>query len=241
MIEWYTELQKSLRDIRTKAMDALELCQKEDADGARQVNEYLKSDYKRLEGIWKQKFAREVPSYLGRHIYFGMAGDYQDILKRDLFEVENAAQTALFEFSAKQGELGFEQLLHPAIKKSSYKHYRDGHLRDAVLNSVIAVFEQIRKLTGIDADGDALVNKAFSLEHPVVVLSELETESGQNDQKGFMQILRGAFQGIRNPKAHSLANDLNEQKTAQYLVFASLLARRLDEAKIVQPVKARRK
>ena len=79
-----------------------------------------------------------------------------------------------------------------------------------------------------------MVSDAFSLEHPVIILSELETDSGQNDQKGFMQIFKGAFQGIRNPRAHSLANDLNEHKAAQYLVFASLLARRLDEAKIVK-------
>jgi uncharacterized protein (TIGR02391 family) len=209
------------------------------------VNAYLKTNYKRLDALWKQKFSSEVPSYLGRHIGFGMDGDYRDILKNDLFDIENTAQAVLLKFASKQGEIGFEQLIHPAIKASSYSHYRDGHLRDAVLNSVIAVFDQIRKTTGIDADGDALVNKAFSLENPVIVLSELESESGQNDQKGFMQIFKGAFQGIRNPKAHSLANDLNEEKAAQYLVFASLLARRLDEAKViknkpkaVEPVKA---
>ena len=170
---------------------------------------------------------------LGRYIGFGMDGDYRDILKRDLFDIENTAQVELLKFASKQGELGFEQLLHPAIKKSSYQQYRDGHLREAVLNSVIAIFDQIRKMTGIAADGDALVSNAFSLEHPIIILSELETDSGQNDQKGFMQIFKGAFQGIRNPKAHSLANDLNEQKAAQYS-FASLLARRLDEAKIVK-------
>jgi hypothetical protein len=45
-----------------------------------------------------------------------------------------------------------------------------------------------------------------------------------------MQIISGAFVGIRNPKAHSLQHDLNQLKVAQYLVFASLLARRLTEA-----------
>jgi uncharacterized protein (TIGR02391 family) len=57
------------------------------------------------------------------------------------------------------------------------------------------------------------------------------TESGKNDQKGFLQIYQGAFLGVRNPKAHSLAHDLDQIKAAQYLVFASLLARRVDEAK----------
>lgn len=78
------------------------------------------------------------------------------------------------------------------------------------------------------------MGKAFSLEDPYIVLSEIDTKSGQNDQKGFMQIYKGSFQGIRNPKAHSLTHDLNPLKAAQYLVFASLLARRIDEKLLVE-------
>lgn len=132
--------------------------------------------------------------------------------------------------SVSMNKLGFENLLHPIIHKSSYKHYQDGHLRDAVLNSVVAIFDYIREKTGLAEDGDKLIGQAFSLSDPFVVLSELQSESGQNDQKGFMQIYKGAYQGIRNPKAHSLVHDLTEQKAAQYLVFASLLARRIEEA-----------
>jgi len=142
--------------------------------------------------------------------------------------------------TALHDELGFEQLLHPAIEKSSYKQYCNGHFRDAVLNSVVAVFDHIRNLTGIDADGEALVNKAFSLDDPFIVLSELDSESGKNDQKGFMQIFRGTFQGIRNPAAHSLNHDLTAEAAAQYLIFASLLARRLDQAKILKRVSTRK-
>src|SRR5271167_4018742 len=64
-----------------------------------------------------------------------------------------------------QPQLGFEHLIHPTIEKSSYKQYCNGHFRDAALNAVVAIFDYIRSLTGIDADGDALVNKAFSLEN----------------------------------------------------------------------------
>jgi uncharacterized protein (TIGR02391 family) len=70
----------------------------------------------------------------------------------------------------------------------------------------------------------------FSIENPLLILSELQTESGKNDQKGFMQIFKGAYQGIRNPKAHSLASDLDSVKAGQYLVFASLMVRRVEEA-----------
>ena len=127
----------------------------------------------------------------------------------------------------------FEELLHPLILEKSYQHYRDGHYRDAVLNSIIAVFDDIRERTGASGDGTQLIGEVFSLSNPKIILSTLNSESGQSDQKGFMQIFMGAFLGIRNPKAHSLNHDLTPIKAAQYLVFASLLARRVEEATIV--------
>lgn len=128
----------------------------------------------------------------------------------------------------------FRFLLHPIIIEHALPQYDDGHLRDAVLDSIIAVFELIRQKTGLKEDGDKLIGKAFSLHDPYLILSDIDTESGQNDQKGFIEILKGSFQGIRNPKAHSLTHDLTPLKAAQYLVFASLLARRIDEAKVVK-------
>ena len=112
--------------------------------------------------------------------------------------------------------------------------FLDGHIREAVLNSVTAVFEFIRDRTGLDEDGDRLIGKVFSVDAPFLVLSDLSTESGMNDQKGFIQIFKGAYQGIRNPKAHSLSHDLTVSKAAQYLVFASLLARRVEEAELLK-------
>jgi uncharacterized protein (TIGR02391 family) len=223
-----------LRDIEKKSRDALELYQQGGKENSGAVNGYLKSDYQKLLELWRQEFPSGPPSNLGRHIAFGMDGDYRDILTHDLAEIESAAEERLLTMAKAQGALGFEHLLHPAIAKASYQLYRDGHLREAVFNSVVAVFDHIRQLTKIQDDGDALVGKAFSLNDPYLIMSELTSESGKNDQKGFMQIFKGAFQGIRNPKAHSLEHDLNQTKAAQYLVFASLLARRLDEATIVK-------
>jgi uncharacterized protein (TIGR02391 family) len=125
----------------------------------------------------------------------------------------------------------FESLLHPAIYASSLKQFNDGHLREAVMNSVTAVYDLIRDRTKLRLDGNALASQAFGLEKGLLILSELGTESGDNDQKGFMQIYQGIYTGIRNPKAHTLHHDLDPFKAAQYLVMMSLLARRVDESK----------
>ncbi len=234
MIAWYVEFRRLLRDIESKSRDALELYKQGGKEAARAVNGYLKSDYEKLANHWAECFREHLPSNLGRHIGFGMDGDYEDILKHDLAEIEARAEKELLKVGDQYGQFGFESLLHPIVAKASYAQYKAGHLRDAVLNSIIAVFDHIRHRTGIQADGDALIGEALSLKTPHLILSEIDSESGQNDQKGFMQIFKGAFQGIRNPKAHSLIHDLDAKKAAQYLVFASLLARRVDEAKAVK-------
>ena len=122
------------------------------------------------------------------------------------------------------------KLLHPVIVESSWPQYRAGHLRDAVLNAFVALGDFIRQRTKLSQDGATLVEQALSLTNPHLIFSTLESESGRNDQMGFMKIISGAFIGVRNPKAHSLTHDLDPHKTAQYLVFASLLARRIAEA-----------
>lgn len=127
---------------------------------------------------------------------------------------------------------GFEKLLHPSIYKHSFKQYANGQYRDAVFNSILAVFDLIRERTGLDLDGSQLTGEAFSIDRPRLIFSEIKSESGRNDQKGFIQILNGAYLGIRNPKAHSLVHDLDKTEAAQYLVFASLLARRVQEAQV---------
>jgi uncharacterized protein (TIGR02391 family) len=78
------------------------------------------------------------------------------------------------------------------------------------------------------------VAEAFSLHRPRLVFSTLDNESGRNDQKGFIQILKGVYQGVRNPKAHTLTINPSQNVAAQYLVFTSLLCRRIEEARVIE-------
>ena len=224
-----------MRGIEKKSRDALEQYKQCGKTASKAINEYIDSDYQSLLGIWQQQFPEGNLGNLGRHIHFGMDSDYEDIVNRDLPELEKQAEELLLKSTATEQALGFENLLHPVILENAYQLFRDGHLREAVLNSITAVFDFIRSRSSSKEDGDRLVGQVFSLKEPLLILSELESESGQNDQKGFMQIFSGAYQGIRNPKAHSLDHDLTEQKAAQYLIFASLLARRVADATQVKP------
>jgi uncharacterized protein (TIGR02391 family) len=234
MNKWYLEVRKLLREIHKKALDAQAAWRTDDKSSAETIKGYLKDDYRRLQTLWNEYVEGNVPSSLGRHIAWGMANDYEDILYQDLPALEETLDSYLDDATEEKGEDGFEHLLHPAVVESSLELFKSGHYRDAVLNSIVAIFDLMRSRTGIDADGSALVNRAFSLTDPYLVLSEIDTDSGQNDQKGFIQLFSGSYQGIRNPKAHSLNHDLTDTKVAQYLVHASLLARRVTEAQQVK-------
>lgn len=155
-----------------------------------------------------------------------------DILQENITEMDSSTENRATDVEIEDKSLYFEEMLHPVIREHAYHFYKNNNLREAVLNSIIAVFDLIRDRTGLTIDGQGLVTEAFSLDKnkTKLIFSELETESGKNDQKGFVQILIGAYIGIRNPKAHTLQHNLDKKTAGQYMIFASLLARRVSEA-----------
>jgi uncharacterized protein (TIGR02391 family) len=124
-------------------------------------------------------------------------------------------------------------LLHARVITSAKTRFQGGHYADAVeaglkeLNSVVK--ELVKKKTGQELDGAALMQKAFSPNPPVLVaLDDLCTDSGRNIQQGYMQIFAGAMVGIRNPKAHANLT-ITKERAWHFLFLASLLFHKLDE------------
>jgi hypothetical protein len=108
-------------------------------------------------------------------------------------ELSNPRSKTVSIKAAQDANSSLDSLLHTVIREHAYPQYLDGHWRDAVLNAFIAVFDLIRNRTGLDLDGDALVTRAFSIQRPMLMLSDLRTESGRNDQAGFFANLSGCL------------------------------------------------
>lgn len=100
----------------------------------------------------------------------------------------------------------------------------------AVFESTKGVAERIRAMSGLTTDGADLVNRAFSIQNPVLVLSPLATESEKSEQKGFAHLLVGLFGAVRNPLAHAPKTNwpMSEQDALDILTLASLIHRKLD-------------
>jgi uncharacterized protein (TIGR02391 family) len=122
--------------------------------------------------------------------------------------------------------------LHPEIDRVSSALFRNGHLREAVANSFIQVIEAVKYKSRVPADGDDLMNKAFSCEKgrmPVVRFNGLASDADRDEQRGFHFLFKGIVQ-LRNKKAHVIENLTDPNRAHDYLALASLLMRLLDIA-----------
>lgn len=122
-------------------------------------------------------------------------------------------------------------LLHPVIIEKPYNHFLKGDYHEAVLYSMLAVFDHLKQRTGLRLDGYDLAQIVFDPKKPILIVSTMHSESGRSEQTGFMNLLKGAYSYIRNPNAHSQLEKPSRELAAQNLIFASFLAKRIDDAK----------
>jgi len=132
-------------------------------------------------------------------------------------------------------EKGIELLkkrgIHPTIIQVSGKLFSNGHYSQAIFEAFKYVNIHVKKKSGLsDLDGKNLMSQAFKLSSPKLRWTDLKTDSDKNEQEGFMFLYMGAIVGIRNPKAHDHIILKDEIKALEYLSFASLLMKRIDEA-----------
>jgi uncharacterized protein (TIGR02391 family) len=116
--------------------------------------------------------------------------------------------------------------LHPLVQKTAGELYNNGHYRQAILDTYIALVEVVKIKSGrSDLDNTPLMQTVFSEKNPVIRISEYSDE-----QLGFMWLFSGAVMGIRNPKAHRLIEQKDPQRALEWLSFASVLLRVLDDS-----------
>lgn len=126
----------------------------------------------------------------------------------------------------------FWQFVHPRVCALARPRFEAGFFGDAVEASFKevndAVKRIIREVDGRELDGASLMTTAFTLQRPLIRLTELVTETDRNIQQGYMQIFAGSMTGIRNPKAHGNLNP-DSNKALHLISLASLLMHKVDE------------
>jgi uncharacterized protein (TIGR02391 family) len=94
--------------------------------------------------------------------------------------------------------------------------YESENYSHAILESTYFLSNILRERAGVDGDGATLVGQALGGDVPKLKLNALQSESDKNVQKGYEQILRGIYVGIRNPRSHEQTTD--DKETADAII-----------------------
>jgi uncharacterized protein (TIGR02391 family) len=100
----------------------------------------------------------------------------------------------------------------------------------AILDAIHLLGELIRDKSGLEADGAQLIGQALGGENPKLRISRMQTESEINIQRGTEALLRGVYQGIRNPRSHEKYNDSQNDAEA-IILFVDFLIRIIDQSR----------
>lgn len=125
---------------------------------------------------------------------------------------------------------------HPEIERVSGDLFRDGHYKQSALEAYIRVIDEVKRKSGLNLDGDPLMNRAFGCDNqtPVIRFNSLQTDAERDEQKGFMYLFKGIV-ALRNSKAHSNTLFNDPYRANDYLALASLLMRVMEIATINRP------
>lgn len=96
------------------------------------------------------------------------------------------------------------------------RSYSAGLFSNAILDAMHFLSNVIRERANLDGDGAGLVGQALGGDSPLLRINPFQTETERTEQKGFENILRGLYIGIRNPRSHEQHED--SQQTADVVI-----------------------
>jgi len=132
-----------------------------------------------------------------------------------------------------QEEIEFH--LHKKISDVSLQKYNDGYYADAVESAIKEINSRLkkmyRKFKNEELDGSDLFAKVFLDDENKTLLkvSDLSTQSGKDEQKGYRFMFMGMWFAMRNPKAHENLY-MTQDEAYDRLIFISMLMKKIDKA-----------
>jgi uncharacterized protein (TIGR02391 family) len=186
------------------------------------VNPQSYSDANKFEETRLQ--INEILSYAGYELQPN--GKYHEIKEANtITEAQSRANKLLADLKARNAHSDIFKYCTAELVDKNYFH--------AVFEACKGLFERIRQLSFMQADGVKLVSYVFN--HPVLIINEYKTQQQKDEQKGFEAILEGICKMFRNPEAHcpKIEWPMEEQDALEILSLISYCHRRLDKAQRV--------
>lgn len=193
----------------------------------------IRSAWNRVVELFPEDFAPSRQNDLSRHIAFGCECDFRDILDWDIPDVERAVQgygrgrdnVIGDELAALDLDMEMWELLHPQIRDACMPSFDQPAYGDAARKAVEVIMSEIRKRSGRQADGDALIRGTVGIDK-AVGFSSNGNDNERQVTEGLKQMLQGAYKGIRNPASHGYAG-YSRLEAMQIMVLCSFIIGRM--------------
>ena len=126
--------------------------------------------------------------------------------------------------------------VHPDVLRFCREELVADNYFHAILEAAKSVADKLRDRTGFTEDGAALVDRSLTGEAPILAINALETESEKSEQRGFANLIKGAFGMFRNTTAHvpKITWAVNREDAEEVLTLLSMIHKRIDAARDVR-------
>ncbi|MDD6581775.1 MAG: TIGR02391 family protein [Bacteroidales bacterium] len=155
-------------------------------------------------------------------------GKYREIEKANtISDVQIKAESLKQELEKRKAHQEVFKYCKAELLQNNYFH--------SVLEANKGLFQRIRDLSGIETDGNTLIEQVFSTS-PILVINDYQSSSEKNEHNGFCNLLKGLCAMFRNPTAHEPKIDweITEQDALEILGIISYCHRRLDKAQKIR-------
>ena len=130
----------------------------------------------------------------------------------------------------------FWDCVHPRVRILAKSLFDNGNYAESVstcLRDVNGVLKQFLIERGFpELDGIRLIERVFCNNNRLISFTNMQSLNDRNIHDGYVEIFKGMFLGVRNPKAHlNLTPDKN--KTRHLLFICSFMFLKLEEIGII--------
>jgi uncharacterized protein (TIGR02391 family) len=120
--------------------------------------------------------------------------------------------------------------IHSALPAEVKRLFDNAHYPQATFEAFKFLDNEVKRHSGVDKTGKALMMEAIREVSPLVQLTPLANETDRSEQEGYKFIFAGSMMAIRNPRGHqhSVSDDIDT--CLDHLTLVSQLLRRLAQA-----------
>jgi uncharacterized protein (TIGR02391 family) len=120
--------------------------------------------------------------------------------------------------------------LHREVVAAASGLFDSASYSEAVLEALLALEHRVSRQSGIEAEGRALMEQAFSGNPPPITVAVREGPEGRVEQDGLRLLFSGVVEAIESPKRHELIHGDSPERALEQLAMVSALFHLLDYA-----------